>query len=116
MICPTDDYTGVSGQSEFRDSPHNATGLLTHSVTLTCSVPDNPPANIRWTVNNSINITASDRLNVSYNSATGESRLVINNLQYTDNGAYQCEALNSDGSESIASGIGYVTAVGQLNL
>ena len=102
--------TGVSGQLEFRDSPHNATSLLSHRTIFTCSVPDNPPVNIRWTLNGTI-ITSSDRVNISYNPATGESQLIINELQYTDNGAYQCEAVNSN-NVVVMSGIGYITAIG----
>ena len=95
----------------FRDSPHNATSLLSHPTILTCSVPDNPPANIRWTINGTV-ITTSDRLNISYNSVTGESQLIISSLQYTDNGAYQCQALSSGGSVLLSSNIGYITATG----
>ena len=94
----------------FRDSPHNATSLLSHPTTLTCSVPDNPPVNIRWTVNGTV--ITSDRLNISYNSVTGESQLIISSLQYTDNGAYQCQALSSGGSVLLSSNIGYITAIG----
>ena len=100
---------GVSGQLQFRDSPHNATSLLSHRTVLTCSVPDTPPANIRWTVNRGV-ITTSDRVNISYNPATGESQLIIDQLQYTDNGAYRCTALI--GNVMILSSIGYVTAIG----
>lgn len=103
--------TDVTGQLVFRDSPHNATGLLSHRTILTCSVPDNPPPNIRWTVNGTA-ILSSGRFNVSYNSATGESQLIIDELQYTDNGAYQCEALNSVGSVLLSSSRGYITAIG----
>ena len=95
----------------FRDSPHNATSLLSHPTILTCSVPDNPPANIRWTVNRTV-ITASVRLNISYHSVTGESQLTISDLQYTDNGAYQCQALSSTGFIVLSSDIGYITAIG----
>ena len=103
--------TGISGQLAFRDSPHNATSLLSHRTVLTCSVPDNPPANIRWTVNGTI-ISSSERLNITYNSATGESQLVIYELQYTDNGAYQCQALNTSNFILISSNRGYITAIG----
>lgn len=104
--------TGASGQMLFfRDSPHNATSLLSHRTILTCSVPDNPPPNIRWTVNGTA-ITASERLNITYNSATGESHLIIAELRYTDNGAYQCDALNSNNDILIQSDIGYITAIG----
>ena len=102
---------GIGGQLMFRDSPHNSTSLLSHLTILTCSVPDNPPVNIRWTVNGIV-ITSSDRLNISYNSVTGESQLAIDNLQYTDNGAYQCQALNSGGFVVLSSNIGYITAIG----
>ena len=95
----------------FRDSPHNATSLLSHPTVLTCSVPDNPPDNIRWTINEN-EATVSDRLNISYNSTTGESQLTISSLQYTDNGAYQCQALSSGGSVLLSSNIGYITAIG----
>jgi len=97
----------------FRDSPHNATGLLSHRIILTCSIPDNPPANIRWIVNNTAVIASPDRLNVSYNSTTGESHLIIGELQYTDNGAYQCQALNNANSVLISSDVGYITAIGK---
>lgn len=49
---------------------------------------------------------------MSYNTVTGGSQLIINELQYTDNGLYQCQALNSDGSVLTSSAIGYVTAIG----
>ena len=99
--------TGVNGQ--FRDSPHNATSLLSQRTILTCSLPDNPPPNIRWTVNGA-EITTSDRINITYNPVTGESQLIIDELLYTDNGAYQCMALV--GNVLMFSDTGYVTAVG----
>lgn len=99
--------TGVNGQ--FRDSPHNATSFLSHRTTLTCSLPDNPPTNIRWTVNGA-EITTSDRVNITYDPVTGESQLIIDELLYTDNGAYRCMALI--GNVLTFSDIGYVTAIG----
>ena len=112
-FIPYSKTVGTSGQPVmFRDSPHNATGLLSHRIILTCSIPDNPPANIRWTINNTVVVTSSDRVNVSYNSVTGESHLIIDELQYTDNGAYQCEATNSDNTVLGSSSIGYITAIG----
>ena len=93
MFTTTPITTGVNGQ--FRDSPHSLTSLLSHHTILTCSPPDNPPANIRWTVNGA-EITTSDRINITYNPVTGESQLIIDihdELLYTDNGAYRCMAL-----------------------
>jgi len=108
LICCS---IGINGQHPFRDHPHNATSLLSGSVTLTCSVPDESPADIRWQHSNGTNITSSERLTITYNPSTGESQLTITNLQYYDNGAYQCVAVYSNGT-TYASVAGYITTIG----
>ena len=106
--------TGVNSQQPFRDSPHNATSLLSGFVTLTCSVPDNPPVNILWqyiNITSRTTITPSDRLTIAYNRSTGEGQLVITNLQYFDNGAYRCVAVYNNGTE-VPSNASYITTIG----
>jgi len=98
-------FTGANGQL-FRDSPHNATSLLSSSIALTCSVPDDPPATIAWQHSNGTTIMPSERLTITYNLSTGISHLVIADLKYYDNGAYQCVV------GTTTSDIGYLTTVG----
>ena len=73
-------------------------------------MPDDPPANITWYINGTT-ITPSERLTIAYNPSTGESQLVITNLQYYDNGAYHCVAIYNDRT-NFSSDAGYITTTG----
>ena len=87
---------GISGQSEFRDSPVSTTALSNFPVTLSCtSLP--PPASIVWEKDGS-QLAADDRLEISLNVSTGRSELRLATVYYGDGGEYLCRAFDADGT------------------
>lgn len=98
----------------FRDSPASSTVLFNFPTTLRCFASDpNPPANIVWLKDEVISETdPRGRFTVSYDSSTGMSAYSIGTVSYQDDGAYQCVAVNSEGTIVANSDVGQLTVQG----
>ena len=80
----------------------DVTGRVGGSVTVGCTVAGPEPSSVVWVKytldgSNPANITIDD--NPNYSGGTVDTpALMINNLNKTDEGQYQCTAINQGGS------------------
>ena len=72
---------------------HNVTINVGKRLVLTCNTSGDPAAQVSWT-KNEVGLPARARLDL------GNSTLVIDNVEFADDGEYKCTATNRQGNVS----------------
>ncbi|XP_038605963.1 peroxidasin homolog [Tachyglossus aculeatus] len=86
-------YFGTPSKPSFVIQPQNTEVLVGESVTLECGVSGHPHPRIVWTV-----ATGSPLPDDSRFTITSSGGLYIQNVNFSDQGQYNCNASNSEGS------------------
>ncbi|XP_072917938.1 peroxidasin homolog [Hemitrygon akajei] len=86
-------YFGTPSKPTFVIQPQNTEVLVGESVTLECSVSGHPQPRIIWTKGN--NTPIPDDLRYTITSSGG---LFMQNVTFEDQGQYNCNASNTEGS------------------
>lgn len=87
-MCPL-----LSAKPSFVIQPQNTEVLVGQSVTLECGVSGHPPPHVIWTLG-----TGSPLPSDSHVAITSSGGLYIQNVTFLDQGQYNCNASNSEGS------------------
>uniref|UniRef100_A0A674HZE2 Ig-like domain-containing protein n=1 Tax=Terrapene triunguis TaxID=2587831 RepID=A0A674HZE2_9SAUR len=86
-------YFGTPSKPSFVIQPQNTEVLVGQSVTLECGVSGHPPPHVIWTLGTGSPLPSDSRFAI-----TGSGGLYIQNVTFLDQGQYNCNASNSEGS------------------
>uniref|UniRef100_H2ZVX8 Uncharacterized protein n=1 Tax=Latimeria chalumnae TaxID=7897 RepID=H2ZVX8_LATCH len=86
-------YLGSSSKPSFVIQPQNTEVLVGESVNLECGVAGNPQPQITWTVGTGSSLPDDPRFSI-----TSSGGLYIQNVTFLEQGRYNCNASNDEGS------------------
>nr|XP_020665436.1 peroxidasin homolog [Pogona vitticeps] len=86
-------YFGNPSKPSFVIPPQNTEVLVGESVTLECGVSGHPPPRVAWMLSSGSPLPRDSRFTI-----TSSGGLYIQNVTFTDQGQYSCNASNSEGS------------------
>ncbi|XP_030318926.1 peroxidasin homolog [Calypte anna] len=86
-------YSGIPSKPTFVIQPQNTEVLVGESVTLECGVSGQPHPRISWTLGTGSPLPQDSRFAI-----TSSGGLFIQNVTFRDQGQYNCNASNTEGS------------------
>uniref|UniRef100_A0A8C3UKJ3 Ig-like domain-containing protein n=1 Tax=Catharus ustulatus TaxID=91951 RepID=A0A8C3UKJ3_CATUS len=86
-------YFGSPSKPTFVIQPQNTEVLIGESVTLECGVSGHPQPRVSWTLGTGSPLPQDSRFTI-----TSSGGLFIQNVTFSDQGQYNCNASNSEGS------------------
>ncbi|XP_057892200.1 peroxidasin homolog [Melospiza georgiana] len=86
-------YFGTPSKPTFVIQPQNTEVLVGESVTLECGVSGHPQPRISWTLGSGSPLPQDSRFTI-----TSSGGLFIQNVTFSEQGQYNCNASNSEGS------------------